>query len=113
MQDPGLVRNRAKLVSAVANARGVLDLQREHGSFATYLWGFVDGRARVNHWTTLGEVPAVTPESLALSKDLKKRGFNFVGPTIMYAFMQAAGLVDDHLASCWRRASGHGRPGVG
>lgn len=111
--DPGLVRNRAKLVSAVANAKGVLDLRREYGSFAAYLWAFVDGRPRVNRWASLAEVPAETPESRALSRDLKKRGFNFVGPTIMYAFMQAAGLVDDHLESCWRRASGPAGPGVG
>jgi len=113
LQDPGIVRNRAKLAATVANARGVLELSREHGSFAAYLWAFVGGQPKVNHWTSLREIPAETPESRALSKDLKKRGFNFVGPTIMYAFMQAAGLVDDHLDTCWRRASGPGRPSVG
>lgn len=105
LQDPGLVRNRAKLASAVSNARRVLDLQREYGSFAAYLWSFVDGRQLRPVRRTLAEVPAETPESRALSKDLKRRGFKFVGPTIMYAFMQAAGLVDDHIEGCWRRGA--------
>ncbi len=105
LQDPGLVRNRAKLASAVSNARGVLDLQREYGSFAAYLWSFVGGRQLRPVRRALAEVPAETPESRALSKDLKRRGFKFVGPTIMYAFMQAAGLVDDHIEGCWRRGA--------
>jgi DNA-3-methyladenine glycosylase I len=103
LQDPGIVRNRLKVASAVSNARAFLEVQRQFGSFHGYLWNFVGGSPRVNRFETPGEIPAQTPEALALSKDLKRRGFNFVGPTIVYAYMQAVGLVDDHLASCWRR----------
>jgi len=103
LQDPGIVRNRLKVASAVLNAQAFLAVQKEFGSFAAYLWPFVGGEPRVNRWKAMGEVPAVTPEALALSKDLKRRGFKFVGPTIMYAFMQAVGMVDDHLEGCWRR----------
>jgi DNA-3-methyladenine glycosylase I len=101
--DPGLVRNRLKLQGAVTNAKAFLETRRAFGSFDAYLWPFVGGAPRVNRWARLDEVPAVTAEAQALSKDLKKRGFTFVGPTIIYAFMQAVGLVDDHLLGCWKR----------
>lgn len=103
--DPGIVRNRLKIASAVANARAFLEVCRESGSFDAHLWSFVDGRPRVNAWERAGQVPATTPEAQALSKDLRRRGFTFVGPTIIYAFMQAVGMVDDHLADCWRRGA--------
>lgn len=101
--DPGIVRNRLKVFSARDNARAFLEVQREFGSFDAFLWPFVGMRPMVNHPDTLAEVPAVTPEAEALSKALKKRSFRFVGPTIMYAFMQAVGMVDDHVATCWKR----------
>lgn len=102
LQDPGLIRNRLKMRAAVDNARAWLDLQEAGIDPAALLWDFVDGEPRVNRFQSLAEVPAVTPTAEAMSKDLKKRGFRFVGPTIMYAFMQAAGLVNDHLVSCPR-----------
>jgi DNA-3-methyladenine glycosylase I len=102
LADPGIVRNRLKVAASVANARAFLALQREFGSFDAYLWGFVGGTPRQNAWRRLEEVPAETRESRALSRDLKQRGFRFVGPTICYAFMQAVGMVNDHLASCFR-----------
>ena len=102
MQDPGIVRNRLKLQSTVTNARAFLEVQREFGSFDAYLWRFVGGTPKLKRRATHAEVPAVTPEAQALSKDLLKRGFKFVGPTVMYAFMQATGLVDDHLVTCWK-----------
>jgi DNA-3-methyladenine glycosylase I len=102
MQDAGIVRNRLKIESAISNATRVLEVQEELGSFDAYLWSFVGGEPLVNRPRTLAEVPAETPESRALSKDLKKRGFRFVGPTVCYAFMQAAGLVDDHTVDCYR-----------
>jgi DNA-3-methyladenine glycosylase I len=102
LQDPGIVRNRLKVESAVANARAVLSVQEELGSLDAYLWGFVGGSPTQNRWRTIAEIPAETPESRALSKDLKRRGFRFVGPTVCYAFMQAAGLVNDHIVSCFR-----------
>jgi DNA-3-methyladenine glycosylase I len=104
LTDPGIVRNRLKVFSARENARAFLAVQREFGTFDAYLWSFVGGVPKVNHPRTLAEVPAVTPEAEALSRALKKRGFKFVGPTIMYAYMQSMGLVDDHLASCWRNS---------
>ena len=103
LADPGVVRNRLKVFSARSTARAFLEVQREFGSFDAFLWSFVGGSPKVNHPRTLADVPAVTPEAEALSKALKKRGFTFVGPTIVYAFMQAVGLVDDHLATCWRK----------
>ncbi|BDU72740.1 DNA-3-methyladenine glycosylase I [Mesoterricola silvestris] len=103
MQDPGIVRNRLKVAAAVANARAFLEVQREFGSFATYLWAFVGDRPRVERRRTLADVPSVSPEAQALSRDLLRRGFKFVGPTIIYAFMQAVGMVDDHVDTCWRR----------
>jgi DNA-3-methyladenine glycosylase I len=106
MTDPGIIRNRAKLEAAVANARGVLAIAEEHGSFDDFLWGYVAGRPVRNRWRTSAELPASTTLSAQLSGDLKRRGFGFVGPTICYAFMQAVGLVDDHLASCFRARRG-------
>jgi DNA-3-methyladenine glycosylase I len=103
LQDPGIIRNRLKVRSAVVNARAFLAVQAEFTSFDAYLWRGTGGRPQVNPWRTPAEVPAVTPAAVALSKDLKRRGFKFVGPTIMYAFMQAVGLVDDHLQDCWKR----------
>ncbi len=102
LQNEGIIRNRLKVRSAVTNARAFLDTQAEFGSFDKYLWQFVDGRPLINHWETMQQIPATTPESDALSKDLKKRGFKFVGSTISYAFMQACGLVNDHEVSCFR-----------
>ena len=100
--DPGIVRNRLKVVSAVNNARRFLAVQEEFGEFSNYLWRFVDGRPIQNRWEHMKQVPATSPESDALSKDLKQRGFKFVGSTIMYAHMQATGLVNDHLVGCFR-----------
>ena len=102
MADPGIIRNRLKVDSAVSNAKAFLEVRDEFGSFDKYLWSFVDGKPRVNKWRGLGDVPASTPQSDAMSKDLKKRGFRFVGSTICYAFMQATGMVNDHALSCFR-----------
>jgi DNA-3-methyladenine glycosylase I len=102
--DPSIVRNRLKVESTVANARAVLRVQEEDGSLDAYLWSFVGGAPKVNRFRKLGEVPAETPESKTMSKDLKRRGFRFVGPTVCYAFMQACGLVNDHVAHCFRWA---------
>jgi DNA-3-methyladenine glycosylase I len=98
----GIVRNRRKIESAIKNARVVLSIAREHGSFDRYLWTFIGGRPQRNAWTTIGDTPAETAASRELSRDLTKRGASFVGPTICYAFMQATGLVNDHLVSCFR-----------
>jgi DNA-3-methyladenine glycosylase I len=103
LQDPGIVRNRLKVFSARKNALAFLAVQREFGSFDAFLWAFVGGKPKVNHPRALTDVPAVTPEAEALSKALKKRGFTFVGPTIMHAYMQSMGLVNDHLITCWKR----------
>jgi len=100
--DAGIIRNRAKIRSAVRNAEAFLRVQREHGSFDAYAWGFVDGAPLVNRPAALSDVPATSPESHALSRDLKRRGFAFVGPTVVYAFMQATGMVIDHLVGCFR-----------
>jgi DNA-3-methyladenine glycosylase I len=102
LQDPSIVRNRLKVESTVANARAVLDVQDELGSLDSYLWSFVGGTQIVNRWRALGDIPAETAESRAMSKDMKRRGFRFVGPTVCYAFMQACGLVNDHVVSCFR-----------
>lgn len=102
LENEGIIRNRLKIASAVQNARAFLKVQEEFGSFDAYVWKFVDGEPVKNARENLAQVPASTPVSDALSKDLKKRGFNFVGSTIMYAFMQACGLVNDHLVSCFR-----------
>jgi len=108
LRNPGIVRNRLKIASAVQNARALLRVQEEYGSFDRYLWQFVDGRPKVNLRNAQNPVPARTAESDAMSKDLRKRGFSFVGSTICYAFMQATGMVDDHIVQCFRH--GKGRP---
>ena len=102
MNDAGIVRNRAKIEATIANARAFLAVQREHGSFDSYIWQFVDGRPRQNAWRRHGECPAETDTSRAMSRDLLRRGFKFVGPTICYAFMQATGMVNDHSRDCFR-----------
>ncbi len=102
LQDPGIVRNRQKVNAAVTNAKAFIKVQDECGSFADYIWQFVDGSPIQNKWRDDSDIPATSPESDALSKDLKERGFKFVGSTIMYAHMQATGLVNDHLVSCFR-----------
>lgn len=104
LRDPGIVRNRAKVESTIGNARAFLEIQAEHGSFARYLWGFVDGRPLVNRWRRMADVPASTPLSETMSKELKRRGMRFVGPTICYAYMQSVGLVNDHVTDCFRHA---------
>ena len=102
LQDPGIVRNRMKVESSVNNAARVREVQREHGSLDAYLWSFVGGEPLVGRFKGLGDIPAETAESKAMSKDLKAKGFRFVGPTVCYAFMQACGLVQDHVTSCFR-----------
>ncbi len=102
LENEGIVRNRLKIASARDNAQAFLAVQKEFGSFDAYVWAFVGGRPKVNRPRSHAEVPAETPEAVALSKDLKRRGFRFVGPTIMYAYMQSMGLVDDHIQSCWK-----------
>jgi DNA-3-methyladenine glycosylase I len=102
MQDSGIIRNQAKIRAAIKNAREVLRIQDEHGSLAQYLWGFVGGAPIVNAWSSISELPSTSPESVAMSLSLKKRGFRFVGPTICYAFMQAVGMVNDHTLDCFR-----------
>jgi DNA-3-methyladenine glycosylase I len=100
--DPAIIRNRLKIESAVTNAHALLKVQEEFGSFDKYCWRFVGGKPRQNSWKTLRQVPPTTPESDALSRDLKQRGFKFVGPTVIYAHMQAVGMVNDHLVDCFR-----------
>ncbi len=104
LDDPGIVRNRLKVHSAIRNAKAFLDVQRDMGSFDAYIWRFVGGAPRQNDFHSRCDVPSVTPEAEAMSKDLKRRGFNFVGPTICYAFMQATGMVNDHTLDCFRHA---------
>ena len=104
LADPGIVRNRAKVRAVIGNARAYLSMTGAPGDFDRYLWSFVDGSPILNRWTSLGDIPAETEASRSLSRDLKKRGFSFVGPTIVYAFMQSAGLVNDHLVTCFRYA---------
>jgi DNA-3-methyladenine glycosylase I len=101
--NPGIIRNRLKIDAAVANAQAFLAVQKEFGSFDRYIWQFIGGKPKLNWRQTMADVPAMSPESDALSKDLKKRGFRFVGSTIVYAFMQAVGMVDDHLNSCFAK----------
>ena len=100
--DPGIVRNRLKVESAVSNARRVLEVQEAEGSFAAYLWSFVGGAPLVGSWRTLADIPAETAESRAMSKDLKRRGFRFVGPTVCYSLMQSTGMAQDHVVDCYR-----------
>ena len=102
LQNPGIVRNRLKVAAAVNNAQRFLDIQEKFGSFDAFIWRFVDGEPKQNTWRSLAEVPARTPESDAMSKELKKRGFKFVGSTICYAHMQATGMVNDHTTDCFR-----------
>jgi DNA-3-methyladenine glycosylase I len=104
LSNPGIIRNRLKIASAVRNARAFIQIQQEFGSFDAYLWRFVEGRPMQNRWKTLKEIPAETRESRALSNDLIRRGCSFVGPTICYAFMQAVGMVNDHVMECFRHA---------
>lgn len=103
IQDPGIIRNRLKIKSSVNNARRFLEVQKEFGSFSKYIWGFVGNRPKINLIKELGDYAATSPESDALSKDLKKRGFTFMGSTVCYAHMQATGLINDHSADCFRR----------
>ena len=102
LQDPSIIRNRRKVEGAVTNARAFLKVSEEFGSFDEYIWRFVDGRPLINRWESLSQLPTTSPESILLSKDLVARGFKFVGPTICYAHMQATGMVNDHLVSCYR-----------
>jgi DNA-3-methyladenine glycosylase I len=102
LEDPAIIRNRRKVESAVDNAKALLKIQKEFGSFDKYIWSFVGGKPIGNKWKRLSDVPVVTPEAERMSKDLKKRGFRFVGPTICYAYMQAVGMVNDHLVECYR-----------
>ena len=102
LQDKGIIRNRLKIDAAIKNAQGALAVVEEFGSLSAYFWAYVDHRPIQNHWKSLSEVPASSTLSIAMSKDLKKRGFNFVGPTICYAFMQAVGMVNDHTTDCFR-----------
>jgi DNA-3-methyladenine glycosylase I len=104
LRNPGIIRNRLKIQAAIANARAALAVQQEFGSLDAYLWQFVGGRPRVNRWRSLREIPASTAASEAMSRDLTRRGFRFVGPTICYAFMQAVGMVNDHTVDCFRHA---------
>ncbi len=105
LKDSGIIRNRLKIDSVVTNAQAFLTVQQEFGSFDRYVWSFVGGKPKVNRWTTISQVPATSQESDALSKDLKKRGFRFVGSTIIYAHMQSVGMVNDHLLSCFVRSA--------
>ena len=102
LADPGIIRNRLKVASTIANAKAFLEVQKEFGSFDKYVWQFVGGKPKQNKWKTMRDLPAKTKEPEALSKDLIKRGFRFVGPTIIYAHMQACGMVNDHMVSCFR-----------
>ena len=104
LSDSGIVRNRLKIEAAIKNARGIRKIQEEYGTRAVVLWRYVDGTPRQNNWKSMAELPTRTPQSDAMSKDLKRRGFNFVGPTICYSFMQAIGMVNDHVVDCFRHA---------
>lgn len=111
LTDPGIVRNRLKIASAIKNAQAVLHIQEEFTTLDAYLWRFVDGTPRQNQWNSMAEVPARTAQSDTMSKDLKHRGFNFVGTTICYAFMQAVGMVNDHIVACFRHTAVQRDPG--
>lgn len=112
LDDAGIIRNRQKILATIGNARAFLEVQDEFGSFDQYIWGFVSGKPVVNQWTTLQEIPAKTPLSETISKDLSQRGFRFVGPTIVYAHMQATGMVNDHLVTCHRYRQVNRKQGV-
>ncbi len=103
LQDPGIIRNRLKVAAAVSNAQAFMKIQDEFGSFSNYYWAFTDGKPIDNKFTAMGQIPATTPLSDAISKDMKKRGFKFVGSTVIYANMQATGMVNDHVMECWTR----------
>lgn len=109
LANPGIVRNRLKVAATIQNAKSFGEVQKEFGSFDAFIWRFVDGAPKINSWTILGQVPARTPESDAMSKELSRRGFKFVGSTICYAFMQAVGMVNDHVVTCFRHADLKGR----
>ncbi|MEZ5081557.1 MAG: DNA-3-methyladenine glycosylase I [Thermoleophilia bacterium] len=102
LADTGIIRNRAKIAASITNAQAFLEVRERHGSFSEYIWGFVDGEPIQNHWRTLDEIPAQTPLSEEISRDLKSRGFKFVGPIVVYSHMQATGMVNDHLVGCFR-----------
>ncbi|HEY9115696.1 MAG TPA: DNA-3-methyladenine glycosylase I [Bacteroidales bacterium] len=104
LQDAGIIRNKLKIRATITNAKCFLEVQKEFGTFDKYIWQFTGGKTKANKWTELNQIPASSPESDAMSKDLKKRGFKFVGSTICYAFMQAAGMVNDHMSYCTQRA---------
>ena len=104
LADAGIVRNRLKVAASIDNARATLELYEQGGSLDSLLWQFVDGRPRINRWKSMSEIPAITPQAEAMSKELKRRGFRFIGPTVMYAHMQASGMVNDHLVTCPRHA---------
>lgn len=108
--NPGIVRNRLKIASAIRNAQAFLQAQKEFGSFDQYIWQFVGGKPKVNRWRSMSQVPPQTAESVQMSKDLLKRGFTFVGPTVCYAFMQGVGMVNDHLVGCFRYAEINNAP---
>jgi len=103
LQDAGIIRNQLKIRGTIDNAIAFIKVQEEFGSFSKYIWNFTDGKPIINHYNTMKDLPATTPLSDAISKDLKKRGFKFVGSTVVYAHMQATGMVDDHVADCWKR----------
>jgi DNA-3-methyladenine glycosylase I len=103
LQDSGIIRNQLKIRATISNAQSFMHVQKEFGNFSNYIWQFTAGKPILNYWKTLAEIPATTPLSDAISKDLKKRGFKFVGSTVVYAHMQATGMVNDHLLSCWKR----------
>lgn len=105
LQDAGIIRNQMKIRAAVSNAIAFMEVQKEFGSFSNYIWNFIGNKPIVNHPKTTSEVPATTPISDAISKDLKKRGFKFVGSTVVYAHMQATGMIDDHVSDCWKRTN--------
>ena len=105
LQDAGIIRNQLKIRATISNAQAFIQVQKEFGSFSTYIWQFTEGKPLVNNWLTLKDIPASTPLSDAVSKDLKNRGFKFVGTTVVYAHLQATGMVNDHLLSCWKRTS--------
>ena len=104
MNNEGLIRNKLKILASISNAQKFMEVQKEFGSFDQYIWGFIGGKPIVNHWENLSQIPATSPVSDKISKDMKKRGFKFVGSTIIYAHMQATGMVNDHITSCFRHS---------
>jgi DNA-3-methyladenine glycosylase I len=105
LANPGIIRNQLKIRATIQNAQAFLAVQEEYGTFSDYMWDFVGGKPKVNTWKSMGEIPAQTPEAVSLSKDLVRRGFRFVGPTIVYAHLQAVGMVNDHTIDCFRYAA--------